>query len=102
MTVGRTNPTYRDHLSATEDDWRDVRRALRRRHQDDFDRLFEYARRYADAAGYRNRADPTEALLLSMLLGLEAERRRLAARVAALEQDAAGGDGDGVEEDADR
>lgn len=84
--MGRTNPTYRDYLSSTEDDWQDFRRSLRQQYQTDFDQLFEYARQYADAAGYLNRTDPTEALLLSMIVGLEAERRQLEDRITALEE----------------
>jgi len=71
--VGRTNPTYRDHLRLLEDDWATYRRALRRRDQPHFDRLFEHAREHADAAGLQNHPDPVVPLLLAALL--EHERR---------------------------
>jgi len=80
--MGRTNPTYRDSLRRLEDDWRPFRRGLRRRYQDDFDRLFERARDHADAAGYANGTDPEFAFLLSVLLAQEHELRTLRERVA--------------------
>ena len=49
--MGRTNPTYQDALRAIEERWMEFRRALRRRDQPRFDRLFEYAREHADRAG---------------------------------------------------
>ena len=83
--MGRTNPTYRRFLEQQQEQWAGYRRALRHEARADFDAVFAYADRYADAAGYLNRTDPTTALLLSMILGLETERRELAKRVAALE-----------------
>lgn len=87
--MGRTNPTYRRYLEHERDGWSDFRRALRYQSKQDFDAVLEYADRYADAAGYLNRTDPETAMLLSMLVGLEAERRVLAERLAALEDDVA-------------
>ncbi|MEZ3165499.1 hypothetical protein ABNG03_15735 [Halorubrum sp. RMP-47] len=71
--MGRTNPTYRDRLAAVEDDWGSFRRALRRADQRRFDRLFDYARDHADAAGNHNHADPLAPVWLS--IALEQERR---------------------------
>lgn len=73
--MGRTNPTYRDALRAIEDDWQDFRRGLRRRDREHFDRLFDEARAYADAAGYHNHELPVVSLLFSVSLSHE---RRLA------------------------
>ena len=56
--MGRTNPTYRDALRAIEERWAEFRRALRRRDQPRFDRLFEYAREHADASGLLNHQNP--------------------------------------------
>jgi hypothetical protein len=81
--VGRTNPTYRDWLDRTEREWQPFRRALRRRDQADFDRLFERARGHADAAGYLNSPTPEFALFLSVLLAHERELRRLGAQLDA-------------------
>ncbi|WP_254763194.1 hypothetical protein [Natrinema marinum] len=77
--MGRTNPTYRDALRRLESEWEPMRRALRREYQDDFDRLFDRAREFADAAGYANPPDPERALVLSLLLAHEVELRRLRA-----------------------
>ncbi|WP_436924712.1 hypothetical protein [Halosimplex amylolyticum] len=86
--MGRTNPTYRDFLRRLEDDWRPFRRGLRRRYQDDFDRLFERARGHADAAGYANGTDPEFAFLLSVLLAQERELRELRAEIGGNETEA--------------
>jgi hypothetical protein len=75
--MGRTNPTLRDRLDALERDWRPFRRALRRRHRPDFDRLFERARGHADAAGQRNPPDVWRAFVLATLLAQERELREL-------------------------
>ena len=71
--MGRTNPTYRDQLSAIEDEWGAYRRALRRRDQENFDRLFVYARDHADAAGTLNYSNPLAPVW--MAIALEQERR---------------------------
>ena len=79
--MGRTNPTYRDQLSAIEDEWGAYRRALRRQDQDIFDHLFVYARDHADAAGHLNHADPLAPIW--MAIAIEQDRRitELEARV---------------------
>ena len=77
MTVGRTNPTFRDFLQRYEGEWSPYRRGLRRRYKPHFDRLFERARGHADAAGYMNAADPEIAFLVSVLLAQEVELREL-------------------------
>lgn len=84
--MGRTNPTYRDALAQLEAEWKPMRRALRREYQHDFDRLFDRARGYADAAGYANLPDPERALVRSLLLAHEAEVRRLHDRLDELER----------------
>ena len=71
--MGRTNPTHRDALRATESRWADYRRALRRRDREHFDALFEHARAHADAGGYRNHPEPMVAVLVATVL--EHERR---------------------------
>jgi len=71
--MGRTNPTYRDALSAIESRWESYRRALRRVDRERFDRLFAYAREHADAAGTRNHRNPLVAALVG--IAIEQERR---------------------------
>ena len=70
--MGRTNPTYRDALRAIEERWTEFRRALRRRDQPRFDRLFEYAREHADASGMLNHQNPVVPALFSIDLDQEA------------------------------
>lgn len=74
--MGRTNPTFRNLLEAIETRWAEYRRALRRRDQPAFDRLFAHAHAHADAAGSLNAEEPMHPVLVSMLVEHE---RRLAA-----------------------
>ena len=69
--MGRTNPTFRDALRAIEDGWQEYRRALRRRDQPRFDRLFTYAREHADASGLLNHQRPLLPILISIDLEQE-------------------------------
>lgn len=84
--MGRTNPTFRDTLQALEDRWGDFRRALRRRDQHRFDRLYEYAREHADASGYANPAHPMLAVFLSIDLEQETRLDEAEERVDDLEE----------------
>lgn len=79
--MGRTTPTYRDAIRRMESEWEPMRRALRAEYQADFDRLFDRARGFADAAGYANHPDPERALLLSLALAHEVELRELRDRL---------------------
>ena len=66
--MGKTNPTYRDQLSSLQDEWeRTYGRSLRRQHRPAFDRLWNQARHFADAAGERNHVDSEKTVLLTML-----------------------------------
>lgn len=93
--MGRTNPTYRDALSAIEREWSDYRRALRRRDRAHFDRLFAHAREHADAAGARNHTDPVVPLLLSVALAQERRIAELSDRTERLETAVVDDDGGG-------
>lgn len=74
--MGRTNPTYRDLVRRYEETLQPYRRGLRVEDQAHFDRLFDQARHYSDAATYQHAIDPETMVLLSMLL---AQERRLTA-----------------------
>jgi hypothetical protein len=82
--MGRTVPTYRVQLENERRRWGVFRAALRVDEQPAFDNLFVYARTYADAASAVARPCPSEALLLSMILGLyqDVQRLRLALATA--------------------
>ena len=84
--MGRSTPTYRDTLRAISDRWERYRRGLRRMDQSRFDRLFEYARKHADASGYLNHREP----LFPTLVGIDLEQERrlddLTERVDSLEE----------------
>ena len=85
--MGRTNPTYRDFLERYEGQFGDYRRGLRRDARADFDRLFERARAYADAAGYANHLDRDRLVLFSMALGHEAALRERGEEIDALAEE---------------
>ncbi len=82
--MGRTNPTYRDTLRNLEDGWGDYRRALRYRDKEHFDRLWEHAAGYADAAGYHNSVRSMDLVLMSIVL---AQERRIAELEERLEEE---------------
>lgn len=86
--MGRTVPTYRLQLEHELRRWHQFRAALRAEDQSGFDSLFVYARTYADAGSAAARPCPSEALFMSMLLGLYLEvqvlRHALAAAVRRL------------------
>lgn len=83
--MARTNPTYRDSLRRFEEEWQPFRRALRRPHEQHFDRLFERARNHADAAADTNHHDPERAAVMAILLDQEIELKDLKERVEELE-----------------
>jgi len=83
--MGRTKPTYRDAVRSLERRWDDFKRALRRRDQPQFERLFEYAQRHADAGGYLNHDEPLFPILISIDLEQETRLDELEDRIAELE-----------------
>ena len=78
--MGRTNPTYRQHVRRLNREWGKYRRTLRRQDQPHFDRLFEHAETYADAGSQLNTTDPVVPVLFSIML---AQEKRIAALEAA-------------------
>jgi len=83
--MGRTNPTFRDHLRHLETQWEAYRRALRHHDIEHYDRLFEHARAHADAAGHLNPTDPMPAILVSIALEHERHLASLQAEIDELE-----------------
>jgi alkanesulfonate monooxygenase SsuD/methylene tetrahydromethanopterin reductase-like flavin-dependent oxidoreductase (luciferase family) len=88
--MGRTTPTYRSYLDGYEAEWQPFRRTLRRSDRAAFDRVFEKARRHADAAGQRDPPDPRFAVLFSVLVAQERELAALRAAVEGIEGPAEG------------
>jgi hypothetical protein len=84
--MGRTNPTFRDNVRRFKERWQPFRRALRKQYQERFDQLIEQGERFAEAGGFQNPMDADKAILVSMLLGQEADRRELEERVEELEK----------------
>lgn len=64
-----------------------MRRGLDPEHQRAFDAVFQRARRHASAAGNQGALDPLDAILMTVLVELEAELQRVLARLAWLEND---------------
>ena len=95
--MGRTNRTFRDLLQGIERRWGDYRRALRRRDQSRFDRLFTYARRHADAASHLNHGTPLFPVVVGIALEQERRLDDLDDRLQAVESDGEAGERDGDE-----
>ena len=85
--MGRTVPTYRLQLEKERRRWGLFRAALRADEQPAFDNLFIYARTYADAASAVARPCHSEALFMSMILGLYQEVQRLRVALATAARD---------------
>ena len=75
--MGRTVLTYRLQLDKERRRWGQFRTALRVEDQPVFDTLFNYTRTYADAGSAAARPCTTEAVFMSMLLGLYKEVQSL-------------------------
>lgn len=83
--MGKTNPTFRDRLTAWEDDWHSFRRALRAPRREHFDELLVMANELSMAAGYQNTADVATPLLVSVCVRQQEEIAALQARLDDLE-----------------
>jgi hypothetical protein len=71
--MGRTLPTFRNLLDAFEEEWKPYRRSLRRGEQKAFDELMGKARMHASSSMYQARANPFEAVVVSILLEMQKE-----------------------------
>ena len=76
-SVGRTVPTFRMMLEHVISDWRTFRRALSMRDRTAFDTMMYRARLHAAAASNAARLNPTEALLMAILLEHENELEKV-------------------------
>ena len=85
--MGRTNPTYRDQIRRTQESWSEFRRGLRHRDHDAYDRLWESASNYADAAGYHNPSRTLDGVLMSIALAQERRIAELEETVESLQEE---------------
>jgi len=84
--VGRTVRTYRDAVRIEEGRWKDFRRTLRPAQRERFDRIFNYARGFADAGTMMVTPRIIEVILLSAIMEMLAEIDEIKGRVQVLEQ----------------
>jgi hypothetical protein len=75
--MGRTLPTYRMLLEEELTQWKDYRRALRKKDQEVFDELLKQARTHSSASGYHVTTNVFEPMVLTMLLEQKKEINRL-------------------------
>ena len=75
--MGRTVPTIRIVLESEIAEWSNFRRALRKQDRNTFDDMMTDARKHASACGNAVRLNPTEALLMAIILEHEKELTEL-------------------------
>ena len=84
--MGRTVRTYRDAIRIEEARWKEFRRTLRPSQQERFDRIFDYARGFADAGTMMVTPRVIEVILLSAILEILGEIDKIKGRVQLLEE----------------
>jgi hypothetical protein len=84
--VGRTVRTYRDAIRIEEARWKEFRRTLRPSQRERFDRIFDYARGFADAGTMMVTPRIIEVILLSAILEILGEIEEIKERVQLLEE----------------
>ena len=84
--MGRTVRTYRDAIRIKEARWKEFRRTLRPSQRERFDRIFDYARGFADAGTMMVTPRILEVILLSAILEMLGEIDEIKGRVQLLEE----------------
>ncbi len=84
--MGRTVRTYRDAIRIEERRWKAFRRTLRPSQRGRFDRIFDYARGFADAGTMMVTPRVIEVILLSVILEMLGEIDEIKGRVKVLEE----------------
>ena len=84
--MGRTVRTYRDAVRIEEGRWKDFRRTLRPSQREHFDRIFDYARGFADAGTMMVTPRIIEVILLSAIMEMLSEIDEIKGRVQVLEK----------------
>lgn len=75
--MGRTVPTFRMILEHVIGDWRSFRRALQLHDRRAFEAMMNHARVHAAAASNAARLNPTEALVMAILLEHQKELEQI-------------------------
>jgi hypothetical protein len=83
--MGKTNPTYRDHVQAWANDFEAFQRALVYDRQSAAAEIVAHAHQVAAAGGNYNATDPMETILLSICIGQQEEIQELRDRVDELD-----------------
>ncbi|MFW9812557.1 MAG: hypothetical protein ACFFF9_08870 [Candidatus Thorarchaeota archaeon] len=84
--MGRTVRTYRDAIRIEEARWKEFRRTLRQSQRERFDRIFDYARGFADAGTMMVTPRIIEVIILSAILEMLGEIDEIKERVQLLEE----------------
>ena len=84
--MGRTVRTYRDAVRIEEERWKDFRRTLRPSQRERFDRIFDYARGFADAGTMMVTPRIIEVILLSAILEMLGKLDEIKGRIQVLEK----------------
>lgn len=83
--MGKTNPTYRDALQQTRQQYAPAERAVRGQFRPAWDTIWAHAENHADIMHIHNPTDPMEGILVSICLGQQLEIADLQDRLDELE-----------------
>ncbi len=75
--MGRTVLSFTQKIIALESDWKKFRRALRKEDQEILDELFCFAKYHSAPSSYFSTPNPVEPILISMLIELLKEVKKL-------------------------
>ncbi|MGY5853315.1 MAG: hypothetical protein RTU92_07115 [Candidatus Thorarchaeota archaeon] len=84
--MGRTVRTFRNAVDIDEARWQDFKRTLRPKQREHFGRIFDYARKCADAGTMLATPRITEVVMLSTLTELVGEIEELKRKISKLER----------------
>jgi hypothetical protein len=84
--MGRTARTYRNAVDIEEERWKPFRRTLKQTNQETLDRVFDYARAFADAGSMMVTPRITEVVLVAAAVQMLQEIDALQKRVKRLEE----------------
>lgn len=85
--MGRTVLSFNQKILSIESEWSKFRRALRKEDQELLDDLFGFAKYHSAPSSYFSTPNPTEPVLMAMLIEILKEVRRLKFELRAKEED---------------